>query len=285
MRRPRRQLRLPGFSRPPAKSNKGCGIGWLRQSATARMARPMRWGQPNVILNLPPSCRIVASGHGTGCRSDEGGRWLMGLSQNYWREDETLARKRLELVIVGASASLSRTQPIANVPLRRDIQSSGEIPLLICCRCTDRRSTMQFMVGGSRDPGPLQRQSVVPKRLLIKASGRVSGTIRHGQIAIECGGQAPGRGIEAVLLPRLERFRREDAPSTRDDSRPECRGRTDGRQRVARLPSRLGPLQREDGVRPPFPAAPCQRDSVPCKPRKSSLPGGTGSDMASPLSL
>jgi len=62
----------------------------------------------------------------------------MGLSQNYWREDETLARKRLELVIVGArSASLSRTHPIANVPLRRDIQSSGEIPLLIRCRCSD----------------------------------------------------------------------------------------------------------------------------------------------------
>jgi hypothetical protein len=62
----------------------------------------------------------------------------MGLSQNYWREDETLARKRLELVIVGArSASLSRTDPIANVPLRRDIQSSGEIPLLIRCRCSD----------------------------------------------------------------------------------------------------------------------------------------------------
>ena len=69
----------------------------------------------SLVLNLPPSCRIVASGHGTGCRSDEGGRGLMGLSQNYWREDETLARKRLELVIVGASvASLSRAHPIAN---------------------------------------------------------------------------------------------------------------------------------------------------------------------------
>ncbi len=102
-----------------------------------------------------------------------------GLSQNYWREDETLARKRLELVIVGArSTSLSRTDPIANVPLRRDIQSSGEIPLLICCRCSDGGSAIQFMVGGSRDPGPLRRQSVVPKRLLIKASGRVSGTMR-----------------------------------------------------------------------------------------------------------
>src|SRR5580692_3184757 len=114
----------------------------------------------SLVLNLPPSCRIVASGHGTGCRSDEGDRWLMRLSQNYWREDETLARKRLELVIVGArSASLSRTHPIANVPLWRDIQSSGEIPLLIRCRCSDGGSTIQFMVGGSRDPGPLRRLS------------------------------------------------------------------------------------------------------------------------------
>jgi cytoskeletal protein CcmA (bactofilin family) len=30
------------------------------------------------------------------------------------------------------------------------------------------------------------------KRLLIKASGRVSGTIRYGQIEIECGGQISG---------------------------------------------------------------------------------------------
>jgi len=28
----------------------------------------------------------------------------------------------------------------------------------------------------------------VRKRLLIKASGRVSGTVRYGQIEIECGG-------------------------------------------------------------------------------------------------
>jgi cytoskeletal protein CcmA (bactofilin family) len=32
----------------------------------------------------------------------------------------------------------------------------------------------------------------VRKRLLIKASGRVSGTIRYGQIEIECGGQISG---------------------------------------------------------------------------------------------
>src|SRR6202040_420967 len=63
----------------------------------------------SLVLNLPPSCRIVASGHGTGCRSDEGGRWLMGLSQNYWREE------RLELVIVGAPvASLARAHAAAS---------------------------------------------------------------------------------------------------------------------------------------------------------------------------
>ena len=32
----------------------------------------------------------------------------------------------------------------------------------------------------------------VRKRLLIKATGRVSGTIRYGQIEIECGGQISG---------------------------------------------------------------------------------------------
>jgi cytoskeletal protein CcmA (bactofilin family) len=33
---------------------------------------------------------------------------------------------------------------------------------------------------------------VVRKRLLIKATGRVSGTIRYGQVEIECGGQISG---------------------------------------------------------------------------------------------
>jgi hypothetical protein len=39
----------------------------------------------------------------------------MGLSQNCWREGETLARKTFELMIVSArSAPLSRTHPLAN---------------------------------------------------------------------------------------------------------------------------------------------------------------------------
>ena len=78
----------------------------------------------------------------------------MGLSQNYRREDETLARKRLELVIVGAPvASLSRAHPIASARAsdRTGIQSLGEILLLIRCRCSDGGSTIRFMVGENRD--------------------------------------------------------------------------------------------------------------------------------------
>jgi cytoskeletal protein CcmA (bactofilin family) len=40
--------------------------------------------------------------------------------------------------------------------------------------------------------GRFEGDLVVRNRLLIKASGRVSGTIRYGQIEIECGGQILG---------------------------------------------------------------------------------------------
>ncbi len=40
--------------------------------------------------------------------------------------------------------------------------------------------------------GRFEGNLVVRKRLLIKASGRVSGTIRYGQVEIECGGQISG---------------------------------------------------------------------------------------------
>ena len=40
--------------------------------------------------------------------------------------------------------------------------------------------------------GRFEGNLVVRKRLLIKASGRVSGTIRYGQLEIECGGQISG---------------------------------------------------------------------------------------------
>ena len=40
--------------------------------------------------------------------------------------------------------------------------------------------------------GRFEGNLTVCKRLLIKATGRVSGTIRYGQIEIECGGQISG---------------------------------------------------------------------------------------------
>jgi cytoskeletal protein CcmA (bactofilin family) len=40
--------------------------------------------------------------------------------------------------------------------------------------------------------GRFEGNLVVRKRLMIRATGRVSGTIRYGQIEIECGGQISG---------------------------------------------------------------------------------------------
>lgn len=40
--------------------------------------------------------------------------------------------------------------------------------------------------------GRFEGNLTVRKRLMIRASGRVSGTIRYGQIEIECGGQISG---------------------------------------------------------------------------------------------
>jgi cytoskeletal protein CcmA (bactofilin family) len=40
--------------------------------------------------------------------------------------------------------------------------------------------------------GRFEGNLTVRKRLLIRATGRVSGTIRYGQIEIECGGQISG---------------------------------------------------------------------------------------------
>ncbi len=40
--------------------------------------------------------------------------------------------------------------------------------------------------------GRFEGNLIVRKRLLIRATGRVSGTIRYGQIEVECGGQISG---------------------------------------------------------------------------------------------
>jgi cytoskeletal protein CcmA (bactofilin family) len=54
--------------------------------------------------------------------------------------------------------------------------------------------------------GRFEGNLTVRKRLLIRATGRVSGTIRYGQIEIECGGQISGdvqanAGDEPLAMP------------------------------------------------------------------------------------
>ena len=64
------------------------------------------------------------------------------------------------------------------------------------CRDVEIAETGLFKGSASIEEAEIQGRFegnlVVRKRLLIKASGRVSGTIRYGQIEIECGGQISG---------------------------------------------------------------------------------------------
>jgi cytoskeletal protein CcmA (bactofilin family) len=64
------------------------------------------------------------------------------------------------------------------------------------CREVEIAETGLFKGSASIDEaevrGRFEGNLVVRKRLLIKATGRVSGTIRYGQIEIECGGQISG---------------------------------------------------------------------------------------------
>jgi hypothetical protein len=71
-------------------------------------------------------------------------------------------------------------------------QVLGDIPMLIRGRCSDERSPIYLWLEEAEIQGRFESNLVVRKRLLIKASGRVSGTIRYGQIEIECGGQISG---------------------------------------------------------------------------------------------
>ena len=52
--------------------------------------------------------------------------------------------------------------------------------------------------------GRFEGNLTVRKRLLIRATGRVSGTIRYGQIEIECGGQISG-DVQAHMRQRAAR--------------------------------------------------------------------------------
>src|SRR5438067_8802314 len=85
----------------------------------------------------------------------KGCRWRMGLSQNCWREGETLARETFELMIVSA-----RSAPVvSNASLWRtasgwpEIQPEDEASLLIRCRYSQGRSATPSMIAGSRGLG------------------------------------------------------------------------------------------------------------------------------------
>jgi cytoskeletal protein CcmA (bactofilin family) len=105
-------------------------------------------------------------------------------------------------------------QPRPNGEMRRlsvgrEITLSGEINScdklfiegsveanLTNCRDVDIAETGLFKGSASIEEaevrGRFEGNLTVRKRLLIKSTGRVSGTIRYGQIEIECGGQISG---------------------------------------------------------------------------------------------
>jgi cytoskeletal protein CcmA (bactofilin family) len=109
---------------------------------------------------------------------------------------------------IGAQPRRSDSE-LRKLTVGREITLSGEITscdkLIIegsveanlnNCRDVEIAETGLFKGSASIEDAEIQGRFegnlVVRKRLLIKASGRVSGTIRYGQIEIECGGQISG---------------------------------------------------------------------------------------------
>ena len=110
--------------------------------------------------------------------------------------------------------SAAASQPRNDADLRklivgREISLSGEITScdklivegsveanLTNCHDVDIAESGLFKGSATIDEievrGRFEGNLIVRKRLLIRATGRVSGTIRYGQIEIECGGQISG---------------------------------------------------------------------------------------------
>jgi cytoskeletal protein CcmA (bactofilin family) len=104
------------------------------------------------------------------------------------RRNETEVRK----LIVGREITLSGEITSCDVLI---VEGSVEANLTNC-RDVDIAESGLFKGSAAIEEaeirGRFEGNLVVRKRLLIKASGRVSGTIRYGQIEIECGGQISG---------------------------------------------------------------------------------------------
>src|ERR1700726_3346913 len=86
------------------------------------------------------------------------------------------------------------------------------------CRATEIAESGLFKGSTSTDEaeirGRFEGDLIVRNRLLIKATGRVSGTIPYGQIGIECGGQIfgdiqtqPADELGKAPLPGVPSFR------------------------------------------------------------------------------
>jgi cytoskeletal protein CcmA (bactofilin family) len=141
---------------------------------------------------------------------------------------------------VTAQTETQRAAPLVPTPVKRDVETrklivgreislSGEITAcdrlvvegsveanLANCRDIDIAETGLFKGSASIDDaeirGRFEGTLNVRRRLLIRATGRVIGTVRYGQIEIECGGQISG-DIQAQPISDAG-----DAPST--GSRP-----------------------------------------------------------------
>ena len=104
------------------------------------------------------------------------------------RRNEAEVRK----LIVGREITLSGEITSCDMLL---VEGSVEANLTNC-RDVDIAESGLFKGSASIEDaeirGRFEGNLVVRKRLLIKSSGRVSGTIRYGQIEIECGGQISG---------------------------------------------------------------------------------------------
>ncbi len=128
--------------------------------------------------------------------------------------------KPAEATKPGASSESMRPPPIVPTPVKREsetrklivgreISLSGEITAcdrlvvegsveanLANCRDIDIAESGLFKGSASIDDaevrGRFEGTLNVRRRLLIRATGRIIGTVRYGQIEIECGGQISG---------------------------------------------------------------------------------------------
>jgi cytoskeletal protein CcmA (bactofilin family) len=170
----------------PARNNPapGAAVAPLGRAAPAAPApAPARPAEPS---------RAVLEAMRSG---DPAPRPAASLSANPLSANPTAARRNdsdLRKLIVGREITLSGQ---INSCDRLVVEGSVEADLQNCSE-VELAETGLFKGSATIDEievrGRFEGNLTVRKRLLIRATGRVSGTIRYGQIEIECGGQVSG---------------------------------------------------------------------------------------------